>query len=159
MFEDDPSAEFRRARPEDAGEIRAMVRSAYVKYLDRVEVEPKPMLADYDAAVVRHQVWLLRRDGKPTAVLELIPEPDYLLVENVAVAPEAQGRGLGRRLMTFAEAEARRQGFAELRLYTHERFVENIALYLSLGYRETGRERLPQKVVVHMAKTLPPGQA
>jgi len=154
MFEDDPGVEFRRARPEEAGTIQALVRRAYAKYLDRVAVAPKPMLADYETAVARHQMWLLRRDGVLTAVLELIAEPDHLLVENVAVAVAAQGKGLGKRLMAFAEAVARRQGYAEVRLYTHERFVENIALYRSIGYRETHREQLPQKAVVHMAKSL-----
>ena len=112
------------------------------------------LLVIVDLAVARHQVWLLRRQAVLTAVLELIARPDHLLVENIAVAPEAQGLGLGKRLMAFAEAEARRQGYAEVRLYTNERFVENIALYRAIGYRETHREEMPKRIAVHMAKSL-----
>jgi GNAT superfamily N-acetyltransferase len=40
----------------------------------------------------------------------LIPETGTMLLDNVAVSPNAQGKGYGRRLIAFAEEEARRQG-------------------------------------------------
>jgi ribosomal protein S18 acetylase RimI-like enzyme len=64
---------------------------------------------------------------------------DALLIENVAVHPKAQGTGLGRRLMDFAEEEGRRGGFGLLRLYTDEIMTENVALHEHLGYREVDR--------------------
>jgi len=69
----------------------------------------------------------------------LLAELDHLLLDNVAVDPAAQGTGLGRALIAFAEAEARRRGYAEMRLYTHETMTENIALYSRTGWTETGR--------------------
>jgi ribosomal protein S18 acetylase RimI-like enzyme len=63
----------------------------------------------------------------------------YLLLDNVAVSPARQGSGLGRRLLAFAEAEALRRGYAEIRLYTHQTMEENQRLYASIGYEETGR--------------------
>ena len=62
-----------------------------------------------------------------------------VLLDNIAVRPDRQGSGIGRRLMAFAESEARRLGHAELRLYTHVAMTENIALYTRLGFVETGR--------------------
>ena len=59
--------------------------------------------------------------------------------ENVAVSPEAQGAGLGRRLMEFAEQQARARGISRMTLYTHEVMTENLAIYAHLGYRETSR--------------------
>src|SRR6267378_8708441 len=50
-----------------------------------------------------------------------------------------QGLGLGRRLLAFAEAEALRRGYAEIRLHTHQTMEENQRLYASIGYEETGR--------------------
>ena len=50
-----------------------------------------------------------------------------LSLDNVAVAGNFQGKGIGRRLIDFAEAEARRRGFGEIRLYTHQTMHENIA--------------------------------
>ena len=46
---------------------------------------------------------------------------------------------VGRALMAFAEAEACRRGYREVRLYTHQTMTENIAMYPRLGYQETGR--------------------
>jgi ribosomal protein S18 acetylase RimI-like enzyme len=69
----------------------------------------------------------------------LLPRPDHLLLDNIAVAPAHQGTGLGRRLLGFAEEEAARRGYSEIRLYTHRTMTENQHLYARVGYEETGR--------------------
>jgi GNAT superfamily N-acetyltransferase len=53
------------------------------------------------------------------AIIVLLPAPNYLLLDNIAVSPSRQGLGLGRQLLAFAEAEALRRGYREIRLYTH----------------------------------------
>ena len=53
--------------------------------------------------------------------------------------PRPPGLRVGPRLLAFAEAEALRRGYREIRLYTHETMVENQRLYASIGYEETGR--------------------
>jgi hypothetical protein len=40
----------------------------------------------------------------------------------IAVSPARQGLGLGRRLLAFAEAEALRRGYCEIRLYSIKRW-------------------------------------
>jgi ribosomal protein S18 acetylase RimI-like enzyme len=74
-----------------------------------------------------------------------VPEPEVLLVENVAVRPSLHGRGLGRRLLAFAEDEARRLGLPAVRLYTNEKMGRNIALYEKLGYEVTGRQPVGER--------------
>ena len=61
------------------------------------------------------------------------------MLDNIALSPSHQRRGFGRRLLEFAEAEALRQGYEEIRLYTHETMTENQRLYTAIGYKETGR--------------------
>lgn len=99
------------------------------------------MLEDYGEVVRRHRVFVLEHGGRVAGVVVLVRKEDGLLLDNVAVRPEYQGRGYGRQLIAFAEAEARRQGLAELELYTHERMVENIEMYRRLGYVETERRK------------------
>ena len=127
----------RQATSTDLHAVETIVARAYTKYVARIGAPPGPMVDDYTARIEAGEVWVC---GVPvTGLIVLINEPDHLLLDNIAVAPEAQGTGLGRILMDFADAEARRRGFAELRLYTHQTMVENIALYTRLGWQETGR--------------------
>lgn len=123
--------------------MRALVRAAYAKWVPLIGREPKPMTADYDEAVRDHLVFVVEAPGRLDAAIELIPAPDHLLVENVAVAPTAQGRGLGTQLMDVAERVARDLGLRELRLYTNAKFAENIALYEKLGYAISERAAIP----------------
>jgi len=82
---------------------------------------------------------VLEEEAAITGIIVLLSAPDYLLLDNIAVSPARQGLGLGRRLLVFAEAEALRRGYREIRLYTHQEMVENQRLYASIGYEETGR--------------------
>jgi len=147
-------SELRPARSGDAAAIRTLVRAAYAKWVPLINREPKPMTADYAKAVRDHVVFVLEEERHLLAVLEMIPESDHLLVENVAVDTSAQGRGLGRKLMAFAEAEARRRGLSEIRLYTNERFTANVRLYEAIGYTIFDREPIGTSVAVWMRKPL-----
>jgi GNAT superfamily N-acetyltransferase len=146
--------ELRQAKATDAVAIRDLTRQAYAKWVPLIGREPKPMTANYDEAVARHRFDLLHIDGTLAALIETIREADHLLVENVAVSPGFQGRGLGRRLMAHAEMLARELGVDTIRLYTNQRFAGNIALYRRLGYEVDREETLPVGTVVHMHKRL-----
>lgn len=145
----------RPASAADVNAITALVRGAYAKYVPRMGKEPVPMRADYGKALLEHQVWVMEEAGEIIATLELVPGDEHLLIENVAVSPQHQGRGIGHRMLTFAEAEALRQGLHEMRLYTAEAMRENIGLYAHLGYVETGRKTVSEIPRVYMSKRLP----
>jgi ribosomal protein S18 acetylase RimI-like enzyme len=144
----------RRAVPGDAEAVRALTRQAYTKWVPLIGREPKPMLADYVAAIKIDRIDLAHVGETLAGLIETVAEPDHLLIENVAVSPAFQRRGIGRTLMAHAECLAATLGHGELRLYTNKRFTENVALYLKLGYRIDREEELPHGVVVHMAKRL-----
>jgi GNAT superfamily N-acetyltransferase len=149
--------ELRRATPADAAAIRALTRAAYAKWVALIGREPKPMGADYEAAVRDHRFDLLYVDDVLAALIETIEEDDQLLIENVAVAPGFQGRGLGRRLMARAEQVAADLGRGRIRLYTNQRFEENVRLYMRLGYGIDREDPIGDGVVVHMSKDLDAG--
>lgn len=127
------------ATPGDARAVAGCVRTAYAHYVERIGREPAPMTADYAALIAAGEVWLIRAGEEVAGVLVLRPQPPALLLENVAVAPDRQGEGLGRALMAFAEDRARAEGLDEVVLYTNERMTENLRFYPALGYTETGR--------------------
>lgn len=146
--------EMRQAVAGDAAAIRALTRAAYAKWVPVIGREPLPMAADYEAAVAKHRFDLLYVDGKLAALIETIPKEDHLLVENLAVAPAFQKRGLGRRLMAHAETVAAEAGLGLIRLYTNKQFAENVALYLRLGYRVDREEEFRGGFTVHMSKEI-----
>lgn len=149
--------ELRRATAADAAAIRDLTRAAYAKWVPVIGREPRPMAADYEAAVRDHRFDLIHVDGALAGLIETVDEQDQLLIENVAVAPAFQGRGLGRRLLAHAEEVARALGHDRIRLYTNRRFEANVRLYARLGYRIDREEPTGDAIAVHMSKDLGPG--
>ena len=130
----------RLAKPEDAAAVGNLVRASYSKYVERIGKEPAPMLGDYAALIRAGEVWVAVEDGEMLGALVMRPAEDHLFVDNVAVAPRHQGRGLGRELVAFAEEKAEGAGLPEIRLYTNEKMWENLAVYRRLGFEETERK-------------------
>ena len=98
----------------DVPSVQNVIAAAYAKYLARMDRPPAPLLSDYAAAVEDGALWVT---GSPvTGVISLSHAGTSLLVENIAVHPAAQGTGLGRRLMEFAEQEAVRLKLGRLTL-------------------------------------------
>lgn len=64
---------------------------------------------------------------------------DELVIDNVAVSPAAQGRGLGTVLLRQAERFAAGYGLGRVRLYTNEAMTENVDYYARRGFVETHR--------------------
>jgi GNAT superfamily N-acetyltransferase len=136
----------------DAEPIRILTREAYAKWIAVTGREPLPMRVDYVDAIKRHRFDLLYTAGRLAALIETVPEGDFLLIENVAVAPALQGRGFGKRLLKHAEQLAASLGLKGTRLYTNKLFSANLKLYAALGYQVEREEELDGGVAVHMSK-------
>lgn len=144
----------RPARPGDAEAIRALVRAAYARWVPVLGREPRPMQADYAAAVLAHEFALVEAAGELVGLIEMEARAGHLWVENIAVAPARQGQGLGRQLLALADARARERGLAEIRLLTNGRMEANRRLYARCGYVETLEEPFMDGTVVYLSKRL-----
>jgi maleylpyruvate isomerase len=145
-----PQLRLRLARPQEEPAVRQLVVEAYQHYLPRLGRPPAPMDADYAALIRAGQVTVAEGPGgrlpdeQPAndhliGLIVVVPGPDHLLLENIAVRPGSQGHGVGSRLMQFAEQEAIRLGLPAVELYTNELMTENLAYYGRQGYVETDR--------------------
>lgn len=132
-------ATIRPAAAADAQAIGDIARRAYAKYVARIGREPPPMLADFAAAIAHGTTVVIEADGEVRGFMIAWPEADAYLVDNVAVDPPVQARGLGRTLFQHAVNEARRLGLSALRLYTNVAMTENLAMYRRMGFVETRR--------------------
>ncbi|WP_064711855.1 GNAT family N-acetyltransferase [Rhizobium bangladeshense] len=96
-------------------------------------------------------------NGKLTGCLFLRPEADCLYVGKLAVLPQAQGKGLGRRLLEIAEETAAELGLAALRLETRIELVDNHAVFAAWGFSRTAEKAHPgftRATFIEMRKSL-----
>jgi ribosomal protein S18 acetylase RimI-like enzyme len=143
----------RRATPGDVDAVVALQHAAYAKNRPLLGVEPLPLLADYAQVFADYEVWLAESSSLD-GVLILEPRADDLLIWSVAVAPAAQGRGVGNLMLAFAETRARAIGRSCIRLYTGQPLASNIAWYQSRGYVQESVEDLGDRVIVNLIKQL-----
>ena len=142
------------ALAQDLAAVEALVARAYGPYVALLGVRPGPLDDDYAARIERRQAMIVERDGRLMGLLVLIALSDALLLDNIAVSPEAQGLGLGRELLTCAEGVALARGLDRIRLYTHELMTRNQMIYARAGYRETQRATERGLRRVYMEKRL-----
>jgi ribosomal protein S18 acetylase RimI-like enzyme len=150
----EPVIELIRAAAKDAVAVRELVREAYAKWVPLLGREPLPMKADYARAVAEHRIDMLMTGGEMRGLIETMLREDHLWIENVAVRPDAQGAGLGRRLLAHAESLAAEAGLGELRLLTSSAFAANVALYERLGYVIDRLEPFMGGTTIYMSKRI-----
>jgi ribosomal protein S18 acetylase RimI-like enzyme len=87
--------------------------------------------------------------------------PDEYFLAHLGVLPQFEGRGLGRKLLQFAEARARAAGLGKITLTVDADNERAIRLYRRAGFRvsgtvslETLRRRFGYRGYHHMAKDL-----
>jgi len=144
----------RRCEASDQAAIEAIVIRAYEPWIERIGIRPRPMEQDYAERIAATDAFVLEDEGEIAGLLILEADGDHLVVDNVAIDPSRQGKGLGRRLLAYAEERARERGDPELRIYTHQKMTENIELYTRLGYAEYERRTVEGRDGVFMAKRL-----
>lgn len=72
----------------------------------------------------------------------LRPEPpETLYIGKLAVLPDAQGKGVGKRLLMLAEEVARAKGLSGLRLETRIELTRNQSYFAALGFVKTAENR------------------
>jgi ribosomal protein S18 acetylase RimI-like enzyme len=149
-----PEYSFRSATGADVPKVAALVDAAYGHYVERLGMLPRPMTDDYAEVIANQRVTVAEGHGTIVGVIVLTVEDEGFLIDNVAVDPSYRGQGLGRALLEFAEAEARRTDFDSIHLYTHEKMTENLAIYSKFGYIEYDRRSQGDFSLVYMRKHL-----
>jgi ribosomal protein S18 acetylase RimI-like enzyme len=129
----------RRALADDAARISAIARAAYTKYVSRIGREPAPMCANFAAEIAAGHTVVIETAGTVDGYMIAWPETDAYFIDNIAIDPLHQGKGLGRQLIDYAIGEARRLRLPALRLYTNVAMTENLSMYAHLGFVETHR--------------------
>ncbi|PQP89075.1 N-acetyltransferase, partial [Paenibacillus sp. AR247] len=70
-------------------------------------------------------------------------EGPHLMMHRIAVDPMAQGQGIARKLVAFAEQFAQENGYKSIRLDTYAKNAPALKLYRGLGYDQRGEVNYP----------------
>lgn len=92
---------------------------------------------DFRSKRLSEYVW--EEHGKVLALLSIGDTADEdkkgaFEVWRVYVAPQAQGRSIGRQCLAFAEQEAKRQGYQEIIIWAFQENTKAVAFYQKNGY-------------------------
>lgn len=142
----------RRAIRSELPAVTALQRAAYAALKERIGMALPPHDADFEVLFETMEIWVSGPSQALEAALIVEPKPDHLLVWSLAVAPGLKGKRLGSALLDFAEDRARRDGHGLVRLYTNERFTENVAWYRRRGYLVERVEERPDRRIVHFSR-------
>jgi GNAT superfamily N-acetyltransferase len=137
----DSHCKIREATFEDSEGLQNCMVSAYASYQERMGSNRlPPMDVDYASEIRNYPTWVVESNGQILGGLIMVFEDKEASIANIAGSPSAQGKGLGKSLMNFAESQARERRYSELHLATHRLLVENIALYQHLGWEITAQD-------------------
>lgn len=148
----------RRATPADLPAIVGLVRAVVPLMNARGNFQwtaDYPNEAVFQQDLAHHHLWVAELAGQLAGVAALTQaqDPEYadadwdaaapaLVTHRLAVAPSAQGRGVGQALLAQAEHEARALGLNLLRVDTNSENAATQRLLPKLGYRFAGEIKL-----------------
>ncbi|MGW8484370.1 GNAT family N-acetyltransferase [Microbacterium sp. NPDC055903] len=125
---------------EDAGEVLTIQRAAFVSEAMIYGTVDMPVLTQtldqLRAELVDAVGWVARVKGRLVGAIRARQTPELLLIGRIAIAPDMQGHGVGRALLSAAEESSTAP---EAELFTGSLSEANLRLYESCGYRETTR--------------------
>lgn len=114
--------------------------------LNRAWLEGFGLLEDGDLKHLKHprksiidkggQIFLAVEDGAVLGTSAAIPHSKEMVeIAKLAVAPPAQGRGIGRMLVQRVIEHAQGMGARKLTLYSNSRLEKALRLYESMGFK------------------------
>ncbi|NYF78595.1 GNAT family N-acetyltransferase [Granulicella arctica] len=135
-------------RPLAEGEDGTAFRTLNEEWISRffvLEAKDHEVLGNPGAILSKGgRVLMVYADGVAVGCVALIPMGDGVYeLSKMAVSPELRGLGIGRRLLTYAVAQAREMGAVSLFLGSSWKLANAVHLYESIGFVHVPAERIP----------------
>lgn len=141
-----PAVEIRSLAPgDDATAFRTLNEEWITRYFT-LEAKDRETLNDpvHSILLKGGHIFMAYAAAEAVGCVALIPMRDGIYeLSKMAVSPHLRGRGIGRRLLQHAIAEARGLDAKSLFLGSNSRLKNAIHLYESVGFRHVKPESLP----------------
>ncbi|HEY6846690.1 MAG TPA: GNAT family N-acetyltransferase [Terracidiphilus sp.] len=141
-----PAIEIRSLAPgDDATAFRTLNEEWITRYFT-LEAKDRETLNDpvHSILLKGGQIFMAYAGAEAVGCVALIPMRDGIYeLSKMAVSPHLRGRGIGRRLLQHAIAQARGLDAKSLFLGSNTRLKNAVHLYESVGFRHVRPEGLP----------------
>lgn len=132
------------APDDDAAAFRSLNEEWITEYFN-LEAKDRELLNDPVGSILLKggHIFMAYAAAEAVGCVALIPMQDGVYeLSKMAVSPHLRGRGIGRRLLQHAIAQARRIGAKSLFLGSNTRLKNAVHLYESVGFRHVKPESL-----------------
>ncbi|MCP3027340.1 N-acetyltransferase [Halobacillus sp. A5] len=99
------------------------------------------LLADESEAIISEyinegEMYTINEQEQPIGIcLFIFPQHDVVEIKNIAILPDYQRRGIGKKAIAEAHSMFQRRGFSEIIVGTANSSLENILFYQKCGFR------------------------
>jgi GNAT superfamily N-acetyltransferase len=137
-------------RPLEIGQDGSAFRTLNEEWISRyfvLEKKDRETLGDPENTILRKggRIFLAHAQGSAVGCVALIPMENAVYeFSKMAVSPAFQGRGIGRKLLEHAIAQARQLGASSLFLGSNSALKNAVHLYETVGFRHVPPEQLPE---------------
>ena len=136
------TAMIKKAIPADVIDIKSCAEEAYADFVALIGQKPAPMIADFASCIRKGDVYVVSDAANSVAGFIIFYQcENHMFLENVAVRKASRGKGVGKALVAYCEAEARQLGLTSMVLYTNEKMPANLEIYPHLGFVEIDRKK------------------
>ena len=148
----------RRAVPNDAAAVAALLYKAFVEYKSSYTEKgfeaTTPELDEIERRVTKKAVWVVTDSNTIVGTVSVFPQNDQLYVRSLAVSPDARGKGVGKMLMDHVHEMAFANGCSLIKLTTTPFLLPAIKLYEQFGFEAQGNDDLFGTPLIWMTKSL-----
>lgn len=133
---------------EDLSPFRVLNEEWITRFF-KMETTDYKTLGDPENAILRigGSIFFVYADDVVVGCVALIPMGDGVFeLSKMAVSPSMRGFGIGRNLLEYSIAEARRQGIRKLFLGSSKRLENAVHLYESIGFTHIPVEQWPKSL-------------
>ncbi|MEC3963853.1 GNAT family N-acetyltransferase [Flagellimonas halotolerans] len=116
-------------------------KEAFIKDIERQEL----FVAEENSTVQGTIVISTLMDEEYMPIQWLTPNGNSTYIHRLSVHPNLQGKGLAQKMMDFAEAFTRENGFVSVRLDTFSQNKRNQRFYEQRGYQKLGDIFFPKQ--------------